>query len=465
MLSWISRHLVYPFLDRGDGPPRLELLRELEVSQWLPPDALRARQRERLLGQLEHAVRTVPFYSERYSAAGFALDPGELLNCFSALPIVEKSDIRQHLELMLSTAVPQDRLRTAKTGGSTSTALELRFDADCQAHRVAAAWRSDGWAGWRPGDARAALWGNPPVANSTRAKLRSLLADRTFYLDTVLLNERSMTRFYKEYQRRRPPVIFGHSHSIYILARFLEERGLTPRPPRGIVSTSMMLLQSERACIERAFGCAVTDRYGCEEVGLIASQCERHSGLHVNVDHVIVELLSDDGMPVPAGTPGQVVVTDLMNRGMPLIRYRLGDIAVASDRSCECGRGQPILTRIVGRTADFLVRLDGGLVAGVSLIERTLTKLPGIQQMQLVQEEAKRIVVNLVVGPGYTEATERALLAEFEAAFGPGISFQVARVQSLERTAAGKYRFSVCKLPRANGLAVGPREAAQPGAR
>ena len=136
-----------------------------------------------------------------------------------------------------------------------------------------------------------------------------------------------------------------------------------------------------------------------------------------------------------------------MNRGMPLIRYRLGDLAEAAERPCSCGRGQPLLRRITGRTADFLVRPDGGLVAGVSLIERTLTDLPGIRQMQLVQDLPDRLTVNVVRDSGYSPQVEQALLRELGDAFGPGMSFDVVTVPGLERTPAGKYRFSVCRLP------------------
>src|SRR5690606_27231378 len=157
--------------------------------------------------------------------------------------------------------------------------------------------------------------------------------------------------------------------------------------PQGIVTTSMMLLEQERKIIERAFNCKVTNRYGCEEVGLIAVECEQHAGMHINSPHVIVESLDANNQPVPEGEAGKLVITDLNNFGMPLIRYRVEDVGVISHRQCACGRTMPILERLEGRVADFLRKPDGGQVAGVSLVERTLTKVPGIEQMQLLQED------------------------------------------------------------------------------
>src|SRR5690606_23637090 len=138
------------------------------------------------------------------------------------------------------------------------------------------------------------------------------------------------------------------------------------------------------------------NRYGCEETGLIAVECEHHQGMHINSAHIILECIDDNGLPVADGSPGKLVVTDLNNYGMPLIRYRIEDVGVLSNRQCACGRKLPILERLEGRVADFRKKKNGGQVAGVSLVERTLTDIPGLQQMQLVQESLDALIVNRV---------------------------------------------------------------------
>ena len=138
-------------------------------------------------------------------------------------------------------------------------------------------------------------------------------------------------------QARPPSLLFGHAHSLFLFAEFLRSRGLKATQPNGIIATAMVLHDWQRRVIEGVCGCKVTNRYGCEEVSLIACECERHEGLHVNSDGVFVEILRD-GRPAQPGEAGQVVVTDLTNRAMPIIRYQVGDVAVASDRLCPCGR-------------------------------------------------------------------------------------------------------------------------------
>lgn len=140
------------------------------------------------------------------------------------------------------------------------------------------------------------------------------------------------------------------------------------------------------------------------------------------------------------------MITDLLNRGMPLIRYRIEDVGVPSERSCPCGRGLPIMERVVGRVADYLKRRDGSLVAGVSLVERTLTAIQGIEQLQIVQPSREEIVLNVVRANDFTETSEQALLREFRAVFGEGIDFRPRYVQSIPQESSGKYRFSICRV-------------------
>jgi phenylacetate-CoA ligase len=292
----------------------------------------------------------------------------------------------------------------------------------------------------------AAVWGNPPVAMSKKEKLRNLLLDRIVYLDTMSIDERSMQRFAETWRHERPQILFGHSHSLYIAAVFLRRLGLDQVRPQGIVATSMMLLEPERRVIEEVFDCRVTNRYGCEEAGLIACECEQHSGLHLNVDHLVVEFLRNDGSAAAPGEEGEIVVTDLINRGMPLVRYRVGDIGVASDRQCACGRGLPLIERVTGRQADFLKGTDGSLVAGVSLVERTLTAIPGIEQLQLVQDDLHCVCARVVQDDKFDILSAQRLREELRQALGEEIDVEIQCVSALPLTGAGKYRFAICNV-------------------
>ncbi|MGF2734995.1 phenylacetate--CoA ligase family protein [Marinobacter sp. DUT-1] len=446
MMDSLSRHVFYPLWDLKDRSQRLREWRALEEQQWWPVDRLRMMQWERLQKLLTHAAEHSPFYRDVFSKHGISPASIRSEDDLLRIPVTTKSDIRNNLENFISDQFDRNELVSAKTGGSTGFALKLYFDEACQERRNAAQLMADRWSGWDLGMKKAAIWGNPPVPSTMKQKLRHHLLDRTIYLDTMNLNETSMGDFVERWRAEQPGAIFGHAHSIYIFACYLRGHGITDLRPRGIVATSMMLLDQERKAIEQGFDCPVTNRYGCEEVGLIACECEEHRGMHLNLPHLFVEFLDGENKPVKPGEPGKIVVTDLNNFAMPLIRYRVEDVGTFTDEPCCCGRGLPILQRLEGRVADFLKLPDGGQVAGISLIERTLTKVPGIEQMQLVQEDLTGLSINRVKGSDHNPEMDRALISELQEVFGDSVSITIHDVSEIPQESSGKYRFAICKV-------------------
>jgi phenylacetate-CoA ligase len=445
LMSSLSRYVFHPLWDVKDGSRRLRILRELERSQWMPTETLRALQREHLEKLLRYAGTYSPYYQRLFTEQRF--DPENFsLADFQQLPLLTKAIIRSSTDQILSREFERDALGVHRTGGSTGMALTTYFDDGWREMRSADTLRADQWAGWFHGMKVASLWGNPPLPKTWKQRVRALLINRVIFLDTLDLNERTIEAFIARWRRERPEVLFGHSHSLYVLARYMLEKQVRDLRPLGIVSTSMMLLLNERQVIEEAFACRVTDRYGSEEVSLIACECEQHQGMHLNIEFLYIEFLRPDGTAAAAGEEGAIVITDLFNRGMPFIRYRIEDVGVPSDRHCACGRGQPLMERVIGRVADYLKRRDGSMVAGVSLVERTLTAIPGLEQLQVVQPAIDEIVLNVVRAPDFTLATEEALLQEFREVFGAGINIRTEFVDRIPQERSGKYRFSICRI-------------------
>ncbi|HAO93321.1 MAG: adenylyltransferase [Deltaproteobacteria bacterium GWC2_56_8] len=444
--NFFSKNLFHPLWDLKDHSVRLQTLKALEGTQWMGRAELMRVQFARAQEIIRYAYENCAYYRASFDSAGVRPEDIRTGADIRRIPILTKKEIRENAGGLVSGRYRKEDLVSAKTGGSTGKSLTLYFDADCQEMRNAAAIRSDRWANWELGDKKAALWGNPPLADTLKKVLRNALVDRVIYLDTLNLNRKSMSDFVDIYKRYKPTVIFGHSHSLYIFAGFLRDNRISDLKPKGIISTSMMLMPHEREVIEEVFGCAVTNRYGCEEVGLISCECERHNGMHLNIDHLLVEFIKDDGAPAGEQEEGAIVVTDLINRGMPLIRYRIEDVGVYTERSCECGRGLPLMERVAGRVADFLLKKDGSMVAGVSLVERTLTAIKGLEQMQIVQDTVESITIKLVRGADFSEESALELSDEFRRVFGD-IEIRIEYVDSIPQERSGKYRFSICRVP------------------
>lgn len=435
---WLSR-ASFPLFDLYDHSDRLKELKRLLESQYFPREIHEKRQAHGLLSLLHYAQHAVPYYYKNWNK----YYEFRTLDCLATLPILTKAAIREAGDALFTLAEGANLL-TSKTGGSTGTSLTLKFDHTCQQHRNAAAMRSDMWAGWRMGDWLGCLWGSPEYPISLKQKVRNTLRDRLVFLDTMRLDAESMSEFLHLMQRKRIDSLYGHAHSLFILADFALQEGIRVPAPHAIISTSMMLLASERARIEAAFNCKVSDRYGCEEVGLIAAECEEHSGYHVTSEHLIVEILDETGRACAPGEVGRVIVTDLQNHGMPLIRYEVGDLAAWSRTPCPCGRGLPTLERIVGRQADCLKRTDGSLVAGVSLVERTLLAISGLAQLQLVQESPKQLVAHAVLSASaLPNESLRQLKAALARDMGEDIAIEVSSVDRIPQEKNGKYRFAI----------------------
>lgn len=448
ILTPISRHFIARAYSLRERSRLFSHLRELEHTQWLPLEELRTRQIDKLKAMLVHAHETVDFYRERFKSVRF--DPYSFgdMDQLHKIPLLTKKDIVENKDKLISKKYQLESLIPSCTGGSTGTQLHFYIDRESVNEKNACAWRHNRWANWDIGMPVASLWGNPPKAVTLKAKLRKKFLNRFTYLDTMNMTNSTMNAFAQKINRLYNYALYGHSHSQFLFANFLKDNGIQIQRPAAIVSTSMMLMKNERSLIEDLFNQKVTDRFGCEEVSLIGSECEIHSGMHLNIDHLVIEFMKDDGTYALPGEEGRIVVTDLTNYGMPFIRYEVGDVGVPSDRVCGCGRGLPMMERVVGRTADFLVRKNGSLVAGVSLIERLLTNIPGIHQMQIVQNKRDSFLFRIVKGKDFSDVeTEVSLRREFQKIF-PEASMQMEVTDRIPQETSGKYRFAICNIGR-----------------
>lgn len=448
LASAAVRHFIAPAWACWEGSPYLRHARELRKTQFDQPEVIAQRQLQKLRAIVNHAVATAPFWRERFRQAGVRPQEFDSLEDLRRLPLLTKSEMRSSAERLHSHAYRTAAVHHRKTSGSTGVAVAVTVDEAAQQFQRACTLRSDEWTGWRLGEPVACIWGSPDyLKRGWRGRLRNQLLERACYLDTLRMDRAAMEQFAAMLRDRPPALLFGHAHSLYLFAEFCRCAGGAGFRPRGILSTAMVLHDWERDVIEETFGTRVTNRYGCEEVSLIACQCEHHEGLHVNADSVHVEVLRADGTPCLPGEVGAVVVTDLINRAMPLIRYQIGDMAAATGRRCPCGRGLPLLERIEGRSADFVVTPTGDLISGISLTENFAMLLSGVAQLQIVQETVQRFLFRIVRGPEWNAASQQRIAELVVARFGPQATYDIEFVERIPQEPSGKYRFCISKVP------------------
>jgi phenylacetate-CoA ligase len=207
------------------------------------------------------------------------------------------------------------------------------------------------------------------------------------------------------------------------------------------------LTESKRGIIEKAFSCKVLNRYGSREVGLIASECQQQSGLHINADNLHVEIVKN-GKAVPVGESGDILVTDFSNKGMPLIRYNLGDVGRLSKDICSCGRTLPLMQSVEGRSGDFFVADDGSLVHG-EYFTHLFYGIEEVIKFQIIQESLIDIQLKIVTKDDRLKDEHiNNIKNKTQKILGKQCIVQVEYVKDIPPTASGKSLFTISRVSR-----------------
>ncbi|MGL4423269.1 MAG: phenylacetate--CoA ligase family protein, partial [Gemmataceae bacterium] len=232
LATFLNRHLLQPLLARKRQSRHLHYLHTLEQTQFDSPTIIAARQLGTLRRLLHHCYTTVPYYRRTWDECGLRPTDVRQLSDLRQFPILTKADIRAHGPELLSTAFDARTLLTKKTSGSTGVPLVIRIDEAAKQFKYATTLRSDQWSGWRRGEAVAKIWGNPEYHHEGwRGQLRNRFIDRAIHLDTIRLTPDRIRQFHAELTRHRPGLVFGHAHSLYLVAEEFRRAGLTPPRP------------------------------------------------------------------------------------------------------------------------------------------------------------------------------------------------------------------------------------------
>ena len=413
-------------------------LREMRVNQWLTAEELERRQSKALRALLRQAIQHCPWYQARpeFRAVEAAEDPIAHLNL---LPTISKTTIRTQPSLLMAAPLPS-RTTTKVTGGSTGEAVTVIKDRRATARERAAMWLGYSWFGVNIGDRVARFWG-APSATSRRVAVRAAdFAMHRIRFSAFAFRDEDLEHYWRQTVAFKPAYLHGYVSMLEAFARFVGERGYDGHqlPLKSIVATSEVLNRPQRELLERVFGVPVQVEYGCGEVGPIAYECEKGS-LHLMVENLVVEVVREDGVPAERGESGSILITDLTNYAMPLVRYEIGDSGVLGE-ACPCGRGYPVLERIWGRAYDFIESPDGRRYHGeffMYLFEDLRRDGYSVGQFKVVQSDPHRIEV-LMAGVQSNGESVIGRVRESLARSLSGMSIHVRLVDEIQRTASGK---------------------------
>ena len=426
MYGQLYRHLLLPLFDGVvKGRQTMAHWRNAEQNQWWTRERLEGLQLESLQRLIVHAATTCPYYSDDWDSRHLDVTRLSSLADFSAWPLLTRDVIRRHRLKLRTTSVV--KRMTKATGGSSGEPLQFDLDSGSNDRRTAMTYRGYGWAGAAPGTRQLYIWGTAVGKVPGWKRLKMELHhrfDRHFILSCFEFTPERMRQHFERMNRYRADVIVAYTNPLYEFARFLKRESLKPVSPKSIVVGAEKLHPFQRELIEEVFGAPVFETYGSREFMLIGAECEQHAGLHLSMENLLVEILNDDGTPTPHGEEGNVVITDLFNYAMPFIRYVNGDRAVAGFDMCPCGRGLPLLKKVVGRQLDTLTTPDGRKIPG-EFFPHLIKEFPAIRRFQVVQETLASITLKLVVDGGLTLTDRELLIGEVRKCAGTHVDIQL----------------------------------------
>lgn len=419
--------IAWPALPDPRTAMLLALSWQLDQSEWWSPATLAAHQREQRALILAHAATTVPAYR--------GLDPRD----WSRVPILEREALIAAGDAMLSKGYPAghgsvEKITTSRTSGTpvrvrasgiVSTfwhALTLRehrwHRRDLTAHLAVI--RHVDTPAPAPDGLRLRGWGAATAALAPDAPLSVLSVTTTTDEQIAWLRHVA------------PDYLLVYPSVLDAILRRLVATGARLPPLRGVRTISEVLAPATRALCAEVLGVPIVDTYSAQEVGYIALECPAHPHYHVQSERLLVEILDERGAPCAVGETGRVVITDLHNFATPLLRYAIGDHATVG-APCPCGRGLPVLTRIVGRRRNMLTYPDGRTVWPVFTV--ACRAAARYREIQLVQPAPDALRVR-VVPDGDLDAD--ALIAALQRVFAHPFAITVEIVPELDRSPVGK---------------------------
>ena len=448
-LAPLIRNVLYPMWVIKDGNRGLlKYLDYFDFIDKLSRQQLEERQRRRLKTILIHAYEGTKYYREVFKKS--ALSPYQIEDSheITKLPLLTKDIVRKRFSDLSATNIKKELITEASTGGSTGVPMRFLRDKDSVYLRKGQELYFDRWMGYKVGD-KVALF----VAAShfdgaverLKGKIKNATYERILHFDPHHITENYMALFAREYEKFAPSMIKCFPNSLFVFADFIKRNGIELPGVRSISCTGENLYMHQRKLFGEVFGGEVFEKVGTRESGVIACECSMHKGMHVFTEGVFLELLNNQGQTAKPGEPGKVIITDLFNKAMPLIRYEIGDMATVSDgRMCECGCPLPLIENLLGRERDIIIDSYGNPKPGY-LFTEIILQLNLSAQFQVVQPDRGSLVVKVVKRCGDQVPVPR-LKGEFEKIVGPLVKVDFDFVEEIPRDPSGKYGYVVSKV-------------------
>ncbi len=424
----LIEHVAMPAFDKLNGGSLTKYLRRYRKDQWLTEEELRRQQSRRLIKVLRFAQANCDYYKDIKLQKG--LTGVEMLSRF---PVVRKADIKPNIDRF----VVGDKSQYIREASSGSSGIQgvVYLDKEAQSsHRaIQILWWE--WAGYQFG-APILQTGITPQRGMVKAMKDKVL--RTDYIPAYSMEADKAIGLLRQVERNPVKHFMGYASSLYVFAQIAQQNGIDGIKLKSCVSWGDKMFPHFRKLIEAQFHTRVHDTYACTEGAMIAAQCS-HGTYHLMTPQCVLEIVDDDGNPVPDGTLGKVLVTRLDNFAMPLIRYYLGDLAIKESNpiNCPCGRKLPQLRMVIGRDTDIVHTRSGKHIV-VHAFTGIFEHIPEIKQFRVIQRNLDGIEIEYIPDQGFSDSILQVVQQKIWTSLKENLPITFIKVDSIPNTASGK---------------------------
>ena len=442
----ISKH-IFPAWTRLKYPRLDKYYKHFEQTQWWSRENLRAYQTEKLRKLIKHAYNNVQYYRELFRHEKLTPSDIKKIDDLNKIPITKKSTMKKNYSSKeaFATNYRDFSPTVSRSSGSTGSPMALIRGQNAAVISEALMWRFYDWMKVERSDSEIMLWGRPFVSNwiQTRRKHFSRFLRGVTEFNSYGWARDDYISCLRWIKRIQPKIIRGYAAVVYILAKTAKEEGYKDIYPEAVTTTAQTLLGPQREVIEHQFNTKVFDQYGGSESLIAACECEQHYGYHVIDEHIILELVENDGLP-----PGvkKIVITDLDNYAQPFIRYENGDLGEPLDNwQCQCGRGLSMLKSIKGRTQDIILTEDDRYFT-LEPFTGILLNINGVDHFQIIQDSKRSITMKIVKNNSFLEKDLKFIKDNLDLLLDNSLNYSIEFVGTIPISESGKNKILISKV-------------------
>jgi len=442
-LNWRKPVIMATLSMSGSKIP--EFLKEIDQVSRMSREEIVTYQEKQLELLLLHAYRNVPYYHRILPESGVISGGGKVhLEHYEDIPLLTKEIIRKECKNLYSSDSVKRKPYHNTSGGSTGEPVRFIQDREYDEWNIATKLHFNRVLGKEIGERELKFWGSDrDILEGTigvKNRIFNFLYNR-YFVNSFRLTSRKLENTVDEWEKVKPLFVWSYLSSAYELARYLEKHSMALKyPPKGIIVTAAPLSESMRQHLEKNLRTLIYNQYGSREVGAIACECPKQEGLHIFDFFQYVEIINQE-----KSGDGHVVVTNLRNYSMPLIRYQIGDTAENKTGFCSCGQQSQMIQNITGRILDHFILEDGTRIGG-GYFSNMLNFLPWVKKFQVIQKDYSTILCKIVPEGEPQLSHTREIEKKIKLLIGESCNVTFEFLDEIEPSKSGKHRYVFCEM-------------------